>query len=247
MTTHEWTGEPRYRIDRPVMTQQWRSLAYLHWPYDPAHVQRLLPEGLEVDTFDGRAWVGLVPFHMVGIAARFTPPIPYLGTFPETNVRTYVRGPEGPGVWFHSLDVTRLLPVVVARLTYRLPYVWAKMSIDISGNRIEYRATRRWPGPRGSQSRIVIATGERIAHPEPFDHFLSARWGLYTMLGSRLAHARVEHEPWPLHRADALTVVDDLMEAAGYAAPQGTPHVLYSPGVAVRIERPRFVGASVRR
>jgi uncharacterized protein YqjF (DUF2071 family) len=247
MTAHEWTGEPRYRIDRPIMTQQWRSLAYVHWPYAPTDVAQLLPDGLEVDTFDGRAWVGLVPFHMADIAARFTPPIPYFGTFPETNVRTYVRGPEGPGVWFHSLDINRLLPVLVARLTYRLPYVWSKMTINVAPDRIEYRATRRWPGPRGSRSRLVVAVGERIDHPEPFEHFLSARWGLYTMLGSRLAYARVEHAPWPLHRAEATVIDDDLMAAAGYAAPQGAPHVMYSPGVSVRIDRPRIVGAGTPR
>ena len=96
------------------MLQDWRRLTYVHWPFSPDLVQSRLPSGLEVDTHDGAAWVGLVPFHMENIAARFTPPIPYLGTFPETNVRTYVRGSDGPGVWFLSLDISRLLPVVVA-------------------------------------------------------------------------------------------------------------------------------------
>lgn len=238
----DWSGEPRYRVDRPIMSQQWRSLAYLHWPYDPAEVQAKLPKGLEVDTFDGAGWVGLVPFQMVDIAAAFTPPIPYLGTFPETNVRTYVRGPEGPGVWFHSLDITRLIPVLVARMTYRLPYVWAKMTIERSPGRIEYRARRRWPGPRDARSTVALGIGEPIDDPSDFEHFLSARWGLYTILRKRLAHARVEHEPWPLHRASVIALSDDLMEAGGYPAPSVGPHVLYSPGVSVRIERPRFVG-----
>lgn len=222
------------------MRQQWRTLAYAHWPYPPDLVQSHLPAGLEVDTFDGHAWVGLVPFHMVGIAARRGPAVPYFGTFPETNVRTYVNGPDGPGVWFDSLDITRLAPVLVARTTYRLPYVWSEMEIARGTGRIVYTARRRWPGPRGAQSRMDVVVGDRIDDPSDFDHFLSARWRLYTMLGRRLAVGRVEHEPWPLYRAQA-NIEDELVTAAGYPAPTGEPHVLYSPGVAVRIDRPRFV------
>ncbi len=241
MTQDSYSGEPPHHIARPVMRQQWRSLAYVHWPYPPEAVQRHLPEGLEVDTFDGRAWVGLVPFRMVDIAARFTPPIPYLGTFPETNVRTYVRGPAGPGVWFHSLDITRLLPVLVARLSYRLPYMWAKMSITEDPNRVTYSMHRRWPRQRAAWSRMTVAVGEAIEAPEPLEHFLSARWRLYTMLRSRLAQAPVDHEPWPLRRAELLDLDDSAVIAAGYSPPQGAPHVMFSPGVSVRVERPRFV------
>jgi uncharacterized protein YqjF (DUF2071 family) len=237
----QWTGEPRYRVDRPIMTQQWRSLTYLHWPVDPALVRSKLPAGLEPDTFDGMAWVGLVPFWMVDIAAPPMPPVPYLGTFPETNIRTYVQGPEGPGVWFHSLDITRVVPVVVARLSYRLPYLWAKMSITQEAERIGYEARRRWPGPRGARSKVVVDVGDPIVQPSSFDHYLSARWGLYTMLGRRLAHAKVEHEPWPLYEAAAVEVVDEFMQAAGYPAPTAPPHVRYSPGVSVRIDRPRVL------
>lgn len=234
-------GHPPHEIDKPVMRQQWRSLAYLHWPYPPEQVQRLLPDGLEVDTFDGKAWVGLVPFRMVDIAARFTPPIPYFGTFPETNVRTYVRGSTGPGVWFNSLDITRLVPVLVARTTYRLPYMWAKMTITEEPDRVVYRAQRRWPGPRGAGSHVDLRIGDRIDEPTAFEHFLSARWRLYTLLRSRLAEAPVSHEPWPLHRGEVFSIRDDLVVAAGYSAPTQAPHVMYSPGVAVRVGLPRFV------
>ena len=111
------------RVRRPVMMQGWKNLTFVHWSYHPAVVQRRLPPGLAVDTFEGRAWVGLVAFHMEDIRLPLLPALPYLGTFPETNVRTYVRGPDGrPGVWFDSLDITRLIPVLVALGTYRLPY-----------------------------------------------------------------------------------------------------------------------------
>lgn len=219
------------------MRQDWRSLTYVHWPFRPESVQPHLPPGLDVDTYDGAAWVGLVPFRMENIAARFTPPVPYLGTFPETNVRTYVRGSDGPGVWFLSLDISRLLPVLVARATYRLPYMWAKMEIVEHHNAVTYTATRRWPRPSAS-SLLEVEIGERIAEPNDLEHFLSARWRLYTMLRRRLAYARVEHEPWALHRADA-SFQDELMSAAGLPPPDSAPHVMYSPGVSVRIDRPR--------
>lgn len=235
------SGEPRYRIDRPVMTQQWRDLAYLHWRYDPQEVAELLPPGLEVDTYDGSAWVGLVPFHMVNIAPRRLPAVPYFGTFPETNVRTYVVGPEGPGVWFNSLDINRLLPVLVARTAYRLPYMWGTMEINRSPGRISYRAQRRWPRSANTSSLVTVEIGDEIAQPTDLHHFLSARWGLYTMLGSRLAHAKVDHEPWPLREASVVDLRDNFVQAAGYGPPHGEPHVLYSSGVSVRIDLPRFV------
>ena len=241
MTNIIYLGQPRYQIERPVMTQQWQQLTYLHWPVAPAAVSALLPPGLDVDTFGGTAWVGLVPFRMVDIAFSDTPAIPYFGTFPETNVRTYVTGPQGPGVWFHSLDITRVLPVAVARLTYRLPYMWGAMAIERNGDRITYTARRRWPRVGSPASAVTVDIGPKIEEPSPFEHFVSARWGLYTMLGSRLAFGRVEHEPWPLYEATPVAVEDDFVAAAGYSQPVGEPHAMYSPGVSVRIDRPRFV------
>jgi len=241
VTTRHLHPAPPHEIERPIMRQQWRDLAYLHWPYPAKEVQRKLPPGLRVETFGDMAWVGLVPFHMVGIAPRIGPAIPYLGTFPETNVRTYVTGPDGPGVWFHSLDINRVLPVAVARTTYRLPYTFSKMSIDHDGNSITYRARRRWPDAKGATSLIRLEIGEQITEPNDMDIFLSARWRLYTMLGNTLTSARVEHEAWPLHRAKLIEFEDQLVEAAGYAPPDAFPHVMFSPGVSVRVDVPRRV------
>ena len=241
VTTHQLSPAPPHRIERPIMRQQWQDLAYLHWPYEAKEVQGKLPPGLSVDTFGDMAWVGLVPFHMVGIAPGVGPEIPYLGTFPETNIRTYVVGPDGPGVWFHSLDINRVLPVAVARSTYRLPYTFSKMSIEKERNRITYRARRRWPDARGATSTVTLDVGGPIDRPSELDIFLSARWRLYTMLGDTLTSARVDHEPWPLHHATLRHFDDQLVEAAGYAPPDHFPHLLFSPGVSVRVDRPRRV------
>ncbi len=224
------------------MLQGWRELTYVHWPFSPVAVQRHLPPGLQVDTFDGTAWVGLVAFRMERIRLPRTPAVPYFGTFCETNVRTYVLGPDGqPGVWFHSLDVDRLLPVLVARASYRLPYMWSKMSIDREDDRLTYTARRRWPGPRGASSKLTIRARGPIADPSPLEHFLTARWGLYTQLGSRLTYAPVDHPAWPLERAELSHLDDELMAAAGYSTPAEPPLVHYSPGVEVRIGLPRRV------
>lgn len=229
-----------HRVERPVMLQGWKQIAYAHWRVPAAELQQRLPQGLLVDTFDGSAWVGLVAFYMERIRLPGTPAIPYLGSFPETNVRTYVTDQDGrPGVWFDSLDVTRLLPVVVARASYQLPYMWAAMSIDTDAETLTYRTRRRWPAPRGASSEMTIRRGHPISAPSPLDAFLTARWGLYTRLGSRLAFAPVEHEPWPLESATIDYLEDDLVAAAGYRI-SGPPVVVhYSRGVDVRIGLPR--------
>lgn len=235
------TADP---VARPVMFQRWMDLTYAHWPVDADEVQRLLPAGLTADTHEGAGWVGLVAFRMEKIRPRFGPPIPYLGTFPETNVRTYVIGPDGrPGVWFHSLDITRLFPVLVAQTTYRLPYMWAAMDIAHHCGTVTYTARRRWPGPRGAASRLTVRPGGRIppADVSSLERFLTSRWGLWTELGGRLAYAPVEHPAWPLHEAHLVDLDDQFVAAAGYVQPDHAPVVHYSPGVPVRIGLPRRI------
>ena len=228
--------EPPELDRRPVMTQRWQRASFLHWPFAPDDVQRMLPAGLEVDTFDGLAWVGLVAFEMVDIAPAGFPAVPRLGTFPETNVRTYVKGPDGsPGVWFHSLDADRLLPVLVARGVYRLPYFWSRMRIDETASGVRYVSRRRWPGPPGVGGPIEIEIGDPIHDVGEQDAFLTARWRLFTTVKQRIWSAGVAHPPWPLHEARATEVSVDLLSAAGYARPVGAPVARYAPGVPVAV------------
>jgi uncharacterized protein len=220
------------------MYQSWSCLAFLHWSYEPRVLARLLPGRLRPHTFDGRAWVGLTPFLLEGLRTPVAPVPPWFARFPETNVRTYVVGPDGrDGLWFFSLDAGRLEPVLVARSTYSLPYMWSAMTVERDGPTVRYRSRRRWPGPTPAASDITVDVGDPLAPAElgELDHYLTARWQLYTTLGPVLARSTVEHEPWPLHRAVVRQLDSNLVTAAGLPAPAGEPVVHWSPGVRTRI------------
>jgi uncharacterized protein len=230
-------------VRRSVMVQRWTDVVFLHWRVEPELVQRLLPDGVSVDTFDGSAWVGLVPFSMEGLGFARLHPLPVVGAFPEVNVRTYVRVGDRRGVWFFSLDIDRIAPALVARTAYRIPYCTGEVSHLRTGDVITTRVQRRWPRAASGAavtSHITVRTGAPIADGGDVARFLTARWGLYSA-GRRggLRYAPVEHAPWPLHEAEVLHLDDRLVAAAGLPDPAGLPHVLYSPGVDVRVGRPR--------
>src|SRR3954453_16265129 len=137
-----------------VMLQRWDNLTFLHWRYRPEVIGALLPRELELDPFDGSAWVGLTPFLLTGLRLPRTPALPWISRFPEMNVRTYVRGPDGErGIWFFTLEADRLLGVVGARLSYALPYRWAKMSVCPKDRSVEYKSDRYF---RSGRARIVV-------------------------------------------------------------------------------------------
>ena len=225
------------------MLQWWDDLTFLHFRYPVEAVRPLVPEDLEVETADGSAWVSLVPFFLrVGLPG--VRPIPWMSRFAEINVRTYVRSADGvSGVWFFSLDAARLGAVLVARSTYRIPYVWSQVRLEHRGGLVRYTSRRRWPGPRGASTRIVVEPG---APRDPdsltdLDHFLTARWAAFSAPHSGLRHARAAHEPWPLREARLVELDDHLLTAAGLPSPEGEPIVQWSPGVAVRFGWPSRV------
>ena len=203
--------------------------------YPAGVVQRLLPPGLTVQEFDGSAWIGLVPFTMSGVRFPASPALPWMSRFPETNVRTYVTGPDGSqGIWFFSLDAARLAPVVVGRTTYRLPYLWSRMRVKASADRFEYTSARRWPGPRGARCDAVVVRG-RTVEPSPLEYFLTYRFQLYSVIRGQLVQAYAAHGPWPLCSGRLESLSQTVIEAGGLPTPEGEPLVHTSPGVAVRI------------
>jgi len=220
------------------MVQRWIDVVFLHWPLPPEVVQRLLPPGITVDTFDGAAWVGLVAFSMEGLGLPGLAPLPLVGSFPEVNVRTYVRSGGRVGVWFFSLDIDRLLAVAVARSAYHIPYCLARADHGRFGTIVTSRVERRWPRP-GATTRFAVQTGRRVDVTDAFAGFLTARWGLVSATRrGRLRYAPIDHPAWPLHEAHVLHLDDHLVAAAGLPTPAGPPHALWAPGVDVRVGRP---------
>lgn len=226
-------------IQHPWLRNRWDELAFVHWRYPADDVQALLPNGLRIDTFDGDAWVSLVPFRMRRAGPTFLPPLPWISSFAETNVRTYVVDAAGNrAVWFLSLDATRLPVVAFARWTIGFPYVWSAMSIDRSGARWTYTtARRRWPSRPAAATRLVIDVGEAI-EPTDLDVFLTARWGTVAMSRGRLRNHPVDHPPWRLHEASIVELDDSAVQAAGLHAPSGAPLVRAAEALDATFARP---------
>ena len=234
-----------------LLRMRWEALTYLHWDVEPSAVQALLPEGLRPDIIDGRAWVGLIPFRMAGIRLRgLGLPLPS-STFAETNVRTYVIGPDGGrGVHFHSLDVPALAPTLVARLGFRLPYCFSTMRISQRGERIGYLARRRWPAARGrdgaASSRVIVRVGAPVTAAETteLDVRLSAQWALYAASRSgAILKVDVRHAPWRLREGVVEVLEDELVSVAGYDLGGRAPaHVRHADPVDVATGPPRRVG-----
>ncbi|MFE5300638.1 YqjF family protein [Streptomyces sp. NPDC056632] len=239
------TADPRHEAKPALLTQSWLDLAFLHWAVDPADVAPLLPPGTVPDTHDGVTYAGLVAFRMHRVGWFRLPGIPYLGSFPETNVRLYSVDEHGRrGVVFRSLDASRLIPVAIGRWAFRIPYVWSKMGVRQDGDTLTYTSHRRWPGPRGARSALSVRVGERIERPTDLEHFLTARWGMHSSCFGRPLYLPNTHPRWPLHRAELLSYEEDLLAAAGLTRPPGDPvSVLYSPGVPVRFGSPPCIPA----
>ena len=240
--------EPARRLRRAVMVQRWTDVVFVHWRVDPAEVARLLPDGVTVDVFDGSAWIGLVPFSMQGLGFPSLAPLPLVGAFPEVNVRTYVRAGDRRGVWFCSLDVDRFLPVAVARIAYRLPYFAGDVTHHRAGDVLTTSVTRRWPSHPSARTSMAVRTGLPVDASLPLHRFLTARWGLVVASRTgRLRWAPVDHPAWPLHAAEVLHLDDGLVAAAGLHI-EGPPELaLWSPGVPVRIGRPKRLRPEPRR
>ncbi|MFN2545038.1 MAG: YqjF family protein [Actinomycetota bacterium] len=237
--------EPEERVARPAMYQSWNRLTFLHWRYDPAVIRPLVPSPLALETFDGDAWIGVTPFLLEGLRAPFVPTLPWLSRSPETNVRTYVVGPNGlPGIWFFSLDIARFPAFAFARTVYRLPYMWSSLELRQSATTVRYTGRRRLP-ERNAHYDITVEPGQPFEAPElgSLDHFLTARWRLFVTYGSTVATTAVEHPPWPLHRTTVRDIDQSLLGAAGIPEPgKGMqPLVHFSPGVDTRIGPPRVV------
>jgi uncharacterized protein len=238
---------PSFRPEREriVMRQRWRELLFLHWEADPAALQTLLPPGLTLDTFENRAYVGLVPFTMRDIHPLWSPPVPYLSHFHEINVRTYVHFQgEAPGVWFFSLDAANAVAVLLARTLWNLPYHTAKMRLTLEEN----TGVRRYATERASKpsvgGRFVWRPEGTVqpASPGTLAHFLCERYYLYAHNGRTLLRGQVHHAPYPLQRARLLHQENTLIAEVGISSSGPPPLVHYASGVDVEVFKLKPIG-----
>jgi uncharacterized protein YqjF (DUF2071 family) len=228
-------NQPEEVVSRAVARQAWRRMSFLHWRMPPDELGARLPTGLVPDIVDGSAWVSLTPFCVERFGVVGTPPVPSLSTFPETNLRTYVRTKDGrDGLWFLSLDVGCFANAMVGRLI--VPYHWSAMSVA-GGDTVRYRAERR--GVRGVGHDIVVRPGHRLDSNVELAEALAGRWRAFTCVGGRLVEIPVEHEPWTLRQAELLCLEETVFAAAGLERPHGEPLVHYSDGVNARLGSPR--------
>ena len=223
----------------PAMRQRWLELLFLHWSVPVDALRPLIPPRLEIDTHEGRAYVGLVPFTMTGVRPVWSPALPGVSSFHEVNVRTYVHL-EGrdPGVWFLSLDASSRVAVLVARSTYHLPYHFARMSLTRGpAGGVLYSSERRWPGPRPAACamRYWPVGGVAPAAPGTLEHFLAERYVLYAVRRGRLLRGRVHHPPYPLQAAELADLDESLVAAAGVHRGSEAPLAHYAKGVSVEL------------
>jgi uncharacterized protein YqjF (DUF2071 family) len=218
-----------------VIRQRWRDLLFVHWALPVEAVRQLVPAALEVDRHDGRAWITLIPF-LIAESRPSWLPRSMSSAFLETNLRTYVRGPDGAaGVYFFSLEAASLLAVVAARVGYGLPYFPAAMSRRVEGDRIDYVSRRRAGPPAALEITWRIGEPTGSAAPGGLDHFLVERYTLYVMRRRGLHRARVVHAPYPLRAATVERLSESLRAAAGLPAGSSPTRCHHSPGVDVEI------------
>ena len=228
--------------------QRWSRLSFLHWRVSAELLQRQLPAGLHVETFDGSAWLGLVPFSMEAVRPWWSPPVPGVSWFLETNVRTYVRSGDGRrGVWFFSLDANNRLAVFIARTFWNLPYFNASLQLQesvpavesMSGRCLFYDGRRSGPGKVDYDITVRVSRDEPcVALPGTLEHFLVERYLLFCAdRRGRLYTGQVHHDPYRIQSVSESRIRESITGALipGLAL-SGTPdHAAYSQGVDVRI------------
>lgn len=229
---------------QPLMHQKWGKLLFMHWRVEEELLRPLIPAALEIDTFDGSAWIAIVPFTMWDIRALppFIPPVPGLSSMHELNVRSYVHLDRVPGVWFFSLDCNSAVAVLGARTFFFLPYFNAKIKLDQQDQTINY-SLNRTDEPH-TDFRASWTIGERLNNSQPgsLEFFLTERYCLYCERYGEIFRARIYHEPWPLQKASLSSFDSTMIESHGLPTPSGNPLLHHAEELSVDIWPLQTVG-----
>lgn len=226
-TAHRPWPIPRGRW---LVGQSWHDLLFAHWPLGQDALRRIVPSALELDTFDGECWLGIVPFRMRTVRLAWCPPVAGTSSFAEINLRTYVVSGDRPGIFFFTLDAGNPIAVSLGRRLYGLPYLHARVALQLQGDAIAFHSSRNEPGwPTASFAAIYRPTGvTRRAPPGTLEHWLTERYCFYTATRDRgLLRTEVHHPPWPLQPATADIQVASLAAPYEIDLP-GTPLLHFS-------------------
>lgn len=223
-----------------IMVQNWHDLLFAHWALPPEQIRPLVPRELELDLWEGRAYVAVAPFWMSGVGPRGMPAPPLLHKFLELNVRTYVSYNGIPGVYFFSLDAGSRLAVWGARTFFHLPYYFAAMSIRSEGEKFCYN-TGRIEGPRPAEfgAHYWPTSPPRQRSKGALEHFLTERYCLYTVHKRKVLRAYIHHVPWPLQDADAEIEINTMAQAAGIQLPPEKPLLHFARDLEVLVWWPK--------
>lgn len=225
-----------------AMRMAWHDLLFMHWRVEVDALRRLIPADLEIDTFDGSAWIGVVPFRMSGVAPRFVPSIPFISRFPELNLRTYVTINGKPGVWFFCLEATNRLAVRFARRFFHLPYMDAEIQLingsdsNNTGKWIGYQSTRTHCDELPANLKVDYRPiGDSFyAQPESLEAFLTARYCLYSAdEGGTIYRGEIDHEPWKLREAQAIVKENTMADWLGVMLPDESPTLHFAKSTQV--------------
>jgi uncharacterized protein YqjF (DUF2071 family) len=209
----------------------------MHWRIDQKLLRPLIPDALEIDTFDGSAWIAITPFTMWDIRGfpPFLPPVPGFSSLDELNVRTYVHYGRVPGVWFFSLDCNSAAAVLAARKLFLLPYYNADIELEEDGKTIEYALDRLEDPEAGLRASWNIGETIPFSHPGSLEFFLTERYCLYTEDEGQIYQARIYHDPWPLHKATLNALESTMIESQGLPTPKDEPLLHYCDELSVEI------------
>jgi uncharacterized protein len=207
-----------------VMKQTWYDLLFAHWEVDPNIIKPLIPNTLHVDTYNGRAWIAVVPFRMSGIHLRNLPEIPFTSKFPEINVRTYVTYQDKPGVYFFSLDATNYLAVQTAKYFFHLPYYFSKINVKKQSDTISYKCKRNGTKDEHRFNGIYRSTSDVfLSKKDSLEYWLTERYCLYTEYNNKLFRGDIHHDPWSLQLAEAEIYENTMFNIEGFSPLQTSP------------------------
>jgi uncharacterized protein YqjF (DUF2071 family) len=229
-----------------ALSMRWHELLFMHWPVPESELRSLIPPALSLDTFDGSAWLGVVPFRMAGVRPRFLPAVPWLSGFPELNLRTYVTAGGKTGIWFFSLDAGNPVAVRLARATFHLPYFDARMSCRVSGDEVSYRSVRTHRGAPGAEfAARYRPVGERFeSRPGSLESFLTERYCLYSAdKKGNVRRGDVHHRLWPLRPAEVEVERLEMTRQIGVELPKSEPLLHFSERLDVLAWLPQEVAS----